>query len=90
MERTWTKEEIERLAPEVNGFEDFPMTENESEVFGLLLQTRLDLETAKEQSEFKTFMDLKGKLINANAEITRLRGALERSYQLQPDYGNRP
>ena len=80
--KEWTKEEIERLVPEfeveikrghpyiiageASGWAD-------NKYWSLLLQTRLDLETANKQLEgFKA-------QYNRDAEIiTRLRGALER------------
>jgi len=80
--KEWTREEVERLVPEHSVVCTSIMFDDgsrkwEQHIVDALLQTRLDLETVKSQSEFSTFMDLKSKLINANAEISHLRSVLE-------------
>jgi len=77
--KEWTKEDWNRLVPEANGRSIQLITEGNPDpsdqfFLGLLIQTRLDLETANKQLEgFKA-------QYNRDAEIiTMLRGALERA-----------
>jgi len=86
--KEWTKEDIERLVPEdqliILEGELFRLQLDEKMWLRALLQTRLDLETVRELREFdKDKIDEMSKqMAFKSIEITRLRGALERSQSL--------
>ena len=82
--KEWTREEVERLVPEwrmsVFGDGDFAGFNDgnrksipEMKIIDALLQTRLDLEVAKELNQ-----EMRESQFAMNCEIIRLRGALER------------
>jgi len=90
--KEWTKEEIEKLVPEEDlqrrAVALMPQVGRDTfsnwYLFEALLQTRLDLETVRELREFdKDKIDEMSKqMAFKSIEITRLRGALERSQSL--------
>jgi hypothetical protein len=84
--KEWTKEEVERLVPdECRITVKQMMAPNAGDIFkavaDALLQTRLNLETAKEDAE-----QWRKLALLANTEIARLRGALERADTISRQY----